>query len=409
MLPEGWKKIQLRCLVASLDGGVSVNGEDRQIGEGEKGVLRVSSVSNGIFRPEEHKAILNGEVEQARVSPKANRIIVSRSNTELLVGASAYVEESHPNLFLSDKLWQIEPYSEKEMSVRWLAYWLGSDTVRTHLSRLGTGTSGSMKNISKDGLLSLWVPVPPPKEQSRIANLLQDWDIAISKTEGLLANSQYQKQGLMRELLTRKRRLPNFHSAWATYRLGDLFDERVEPNREDLPLLSITRDEGVIPRDDVGRKDTSNEDKSKYLRICPGDIGYNTMRMWQGVSALSAYEGIISPAYTVVTPKPLIDGRFAAYLFKFKPVIFLFYRYSQGLVSDTWNLKYPHFSEIKVTIPERAEQEAIARILADTDAEIALLQARISALQAEKRALMQQLLTGKRRIQIHNPMEEVCA
>jgi len=204
----------------------------------------------------------------------------------------------------------------------------------------------------------------------------------------------------MQQLLTGKKRLQGFSNNWTTYRLGKLFKERVENTRGDLPLLSVTREEGIIPRDDVGRKDTSNEDKSNYLRICPGDIGYNTMRMWQGVSALSAYEGIISPAYTVLIPQSKIDGRFAAYLFKFEPVVFLFYRYSQGLVSDTWNLKYPHFAEIKVSIPERKEQEAIADVLATADAEIIALTKELERLQVEKRALMQQLLTGKRRVRL---------
>lgn len=204
----------------------------------------------------------------------------------------------------------------------------------------------------------------------------------------------------MQQLLTGKKRLNGFSENWTKHRLGQLFRERVENARGDLPLLSVTREEGVIPREEVGRKDTSNDDKSKYLRICPGDIGYNTMRMWQGVSALSAYEGIISPAYTVLIPQSQIDGRFAAYLFKFAPVVFLFYRYSQGLVSDTWNLKYPHFAEIKVTIPERQEQEAIADVLVTADAEIAALTKELERLQEEKRALMQQLLTGKRRVRV---------
>ena len=86
------------------------------------------------------------------------------------------------------------------------------------------------------------------------------------------------------------------------------------------------------------------------------------MRMWQGVSALSSLEGIVSPAYTICTPKKGLDGEFMAYLFKLPLIINLFYRYSQGLTSDTWNLKYHHFRQVKVTIPEFLEQKAIARV-----------------------------------------------
>ncbi|MFO4987002.1 hypothetical protein RCK87_24985, partial [Salmonella enterica subsp. enterica serovar 1,4,[5],12:i:-] len=92
------------------------------------------------------------------------------------------------------------------------------------------------------------------------------------------------------------------------------------------------------------RRDTSAEDKSNYKVIRKGDIGYNTMRMWQGVFGLSAHDGIVSPAYTVVTPdRSRILGEFASHLFRHPRVVHTFRRYSQGLVDDTLLLKYPHF------------------------------------------------------------------
>ena len=100
------------------------------------------------------------------------------------------------------------------------------------------------------------------------------------------------------------------------HRLGELFTERVEIGRTDLPLVAITGQNGVVPRDSLTKRDSSSEDKSKYLRIMPGDIGYNTMRMWQGVAGLSQIEGIVSPAYTILIPSKQIDGQFAAYLLR---------------------------------------------------------------------------------------------
>lgn len=400
MNPKGWQTKKLRELVASADAGVSVNGEDQPAGSGEFGVLKISSVTEGVFRPEENKLIRAEEFQRAAINPQADRILISRSNTEALVGASAYVASDQPHLFLPDKLWQLQPNPEHSPHMRWLSYWLASNATRTMLSRLATGTSGSMKNIGKDQLLALSVPVPPPAEQHRIANILSTWDKAIATTERLLGNCEEQKLGLMQGLLTGKLRLNRYAEGWKEYLLGKLFTERVEPNRDDLPLLSITKEQGVILRVDVGRKDTSNEDKSKYLRICPGDIGYNTMRMWQGVSALSGHEGIISPAYTVITPGPLIDGKFASYLFKSQPIVFLFYRHSQGLVSDTWNLKFSHFSKIKVRIPSIQEQRSIAEILKMADQQIEVVRLELSALREEKADLLTQLLAGIRRVKL---------
>ncbi len=87
-----------------------------------------------------------------------------------------------------------------------------------------------------------------------------------------------------------------------------------------------------------------------------------------------------------------------AYLFKLPRTINLFYRHSQGLTSDTWNLKYKHFKQIKVTIPEIEEQKAIARILKACDEEISLLKNKLAGFQKQKRGLMQKLLTGEWRV-----------
>lgn len=269
--------------------------------------------------------------------------------------------------------------------------------------------TSTIPQLNNKHVLPHVLPRPSLKEQRRIAQVLATWDQAIAMTERLLANSEKQKLGLMQGLLGGKHRLGGHTAGWQEHLLGKLFTERVEPNRDDLQLLSITREQGVILRDDVGRKDTSNEDKSKYLRICPGDIGYNTMRMWQGVSALSQYEGIISPAYTVITPGALIDGKFASYLFKSQSVVFLFYRHSQGLVSDTWNLKFSHFAKIKIKIPCIQEQRGIAEVLEKADQQIEVIQRQLSALREEKAALMSQLLTGKRRVKLSDAETEVQA
>ncbi|HLA33145.1 MAG TPA: restriction endonuclease subunit S [Pseudomonas sp.] len=266
-------------------------------------------------------------------------------------------------------------------------------------------TRTSIAHLTREKLLQLPVRLPPLPEQTKIAQILSTWDKAITTTERLLANSQQQKQALMQQLLTGQKRFAGFTEDWKHYALGQLFSERNETNRPDLSLLSITTEQGVIDRADSGKKDTSSEDKSKYRRICPGDIGYNTMRMWQGVSGLSDKEGIVSPAYTILQPTKLVDSKFASYLFKTPTLIHVFMRHSQGLVSDTWNLKYEHFAKIKVFVPCAAEQQKIAQVLSTTDAEIANLQTQLAKLKLEKKALMQQLLTGQRRVKLDDEVE----
>lgn len=186
-------------------------------------------------------------------------------------------------------------------------------------------------------------------------------------------------------------RFPVFDGEWKECLLGDSFTERTEKNRADLPLLSLG-EEGLVLQSDTDRKDNSNADKSKYLRVSVGDIAYNTMRMWQGRCVHAGIEGIVSPAYTICQPNEGIDSLFHYYLFKTKKMIDLFHQNSQGLVSDTLNLKYEAFSRIKYFLPPTLnEQKKIASCLSDMDDQISAQSQKVDALKAHKQGLMQQL------------------
>ncbi len=252
--------------------------------------------------------------------------------------------------------------------------------------------------IDTDLLKNFQIKFPPLQSQKAIADLLATWDEAIEKTERLIQAKEKKFKHLLNTLIC----LPTDNGKWKETRLKNLFEERRETNREDLPLLSITNNEGVIYREDTNRKDTSNDDKSKYLRICPGDIGYNTMRMWQGVSALSSLEGVVSPAYTICIPGEKVDPKFIAFLFKVPFMIHRFYRYSQGLTSDTWNLKFHHFGEVKMPLPPLAEQQKIAELLEASQKEMSFLKLLAEKYKSQKRGLMQKLLTGQWRINKYN-------
>lgn len=260
----------------------------------------------------------------------------------------------------------------------------------------GTRTRLYLKNLSQYRL-----SVPCFQEQQKIAAILTTQEKVIELKEKRLAEKQRQKKYLMQQLLTGKKRLPGFSGEWKTECLGNLFSERTETNCEDLEMLAITGTQGIIPRKELDLKDNSSDDKSKYLKVCVGDIGYNTMRMWQGVSAYSNYEGIVSPAYTILKPNSSVDAKYFAYLFKKQEVISLFYRFSQGLVDDTRNLKYENFKRIKVFYPpDIKEQAAIAEVLTAADREMELLRQEIEQEKQKKKALMQLLLTGIVRVNV---------
>lgn len=154
---------------------------------------------------------------------------------------------------------------------------------------------------------------------------------------------------------------------WEQRKVGDCFTERVE-SMPDGELISVTINDGIKKFSELGRHDNSNDDKSKYKKVCVGDIAYNSMRMWQGASGYSPYEGIVSPAYTVLSPNSGINSKCLAYQFKLPEIIHTFQVNSQGITSDNWNLKYPALSQIEIFVSkDEQEQAKIAKYFENLD------------------------------------------
>ena len=156
-----------------------------------------------------------------------------------------------------------------------------------------------------------------------------------------------------------------------------------------MELLSVTMNDGVKMRSDIEGKDNSSEDKSNYKIVRAGDMVYNSMRMWQGANGISPWDGIVSPAYTVLKPRMPISNGFFAALFKTHRLINEFRKNSQGMTSDTWNLKYPQIETIKTCIPVLAEQEKIADFLMALDQRIEKQRTLVEHLKKYKRGFLQ--------------------
>jgi len=389
-LPLGWSS-PLLSEVAHRESGHT---PDIGVPEYWNGDIRWLSLAdcdrlNNVFVSETTKSItkLGIENSSARLLP-AGVVVLSR---DAGVGQSAITAcpiavSQH---FLA---WECS----EVLSSKFLYYWF--QRLRPELERIAVGST--IKTIGLGYFDKLRVPLPPKQLQLGVSNALYALDVLSNEIKALSDAKGDYKRGLMQQLLTGQKRFPEFLSEkWGEVHLGSIFLERNEANRPDLPLLSVTGDRGLIPRDEVDKRDTSNPDKSKYKRVAIGDIAYNTMRMWQGVSALASMEGIISPAYTVAIPTDRISGRFAKHLFKYPPVINLFHRHSQGLVDDTLNLKFDRFAKIKLTIPRDVdEQERIAGVFDLVDREIALLAAQRAQVELYKRGLLSRLLSGELKV-----------
>ena len=195
-----------------------------------------------------------------------------------------------------------------------------------------------------------------------------------------------------------KLRFPGFDEPYIECRIGDIYSERSQRGADDMELLSVTLNDGVMPRSEIEGKDNSSKDKSNYKVVCKGDMVYNSMRMWQGANGVSDYDGIVSPAYTVLMPNKEIDNRYFAALFKTPNLINEFRKNSQGLTSDTWNLKYPQIRSIRLYIPSLQEQHKISAFISTLEERIGIQRQLVDSLKKYKRGVFEAVFSQKLRL-----------
>ena len=150
-----------------------------------------------------------------------------------------------------------------------------------------------------------------------------------------------------------------------------IFQERIERGHSNEELLSVTIGKGVIRQTEVDiKKDSSNEDKSKYKLIKVGDIAYNKMRMWQGALGYSDYQGISSPAYIILKPTRKINPRYFHYMFRSPFYTNYSKRFSYGIVDDQLSLRYTDFKRMYSIVPPLDTQNRIVEYLDKKNNEI---------------------------------------
>ncbi|HJG87982.1 restriction endonuclease subunit S [Barnesiella viscericola] len=244
---------------------------------------------------------------------------------------------------------------------------------------------------------SLQLPVPPLAEQKKIAEVLGVWDKAIEKQSQLIEQLTLRKRGLMQQLLTGKKRLPGFSGEWRKEKAGSIFENSSVRSNKLEPLLSATQEYGVVPRDMLETRVTMpSGNLSSFKRVDIGDFVIS-LRSFEGGIEYSKYSGIISPAYTVLKKKHNVNDIFYKAYFKSHEFI---QRLAIAVIGirDGKQISYSDFCYIRIPLPSFEEQTAIAEVLTAADREIELAQQKLELLRQQKRGLMQQLLTGKKRV-----------
>ncbi|MCM1139884.1 MAG: restriction endonuclease subunit S [Muribaculum sp.] len=257
------------------------------------------------------------------------------------------------------------------------------------------------QNLKSEIIGELSLSFPNREEQIQIGTFFSDIDKLITQIESELDRLEKMKLASLQKMFPRpgtttpEIRFAGFTGEWAVKKIGEIFSEGNARGCSGTPLsVSIAR--GVYPTEDFV-KTVTVKDFSNYKLVDEGDIVYNSMRMWQGASGVSYWNGFVSPAYTVLRPREEehICSEFFTYLFKLDWVIKIFEANSQGLTKDTWNLKYPAISQIELPIPsDEKEQIQIAEYFRSLDALIVAKREKLAKLRNIKKSCLDKMFVN---------------
>lgn len=282
-----------------------------------------------------------------------------------------------------------------------LAEFLNSSIGKRQILNSQGGLAQKHLNVGAVRLLKL--PLPPLPEQKKIAEILGTWDRAIRTLEDLIAAKQERKRGLMQRLLFGKTRLPGFEGEWEEVRLGEIVRAipRPRPKPETAFLSAGIRShgKGVFLKEDFEPDDIALQE---LFELREGDLVASITFAWEGAIAIVptvADKALVSHRFpTFECIDELICRDFLKHFIRTKRFVFECGLASPGGAGRNRVLNKRTFLKIPLFLPLPEEQKRIAEILDACDRELALLESQLAALRAQKRGLMQRLLTGQVRV-----------
>jgi type I restriction enzyme, S subunit len=385
MIPEGWKQIQLELLANRIGDGIHATPEYDD--DGAHYFINGNNIRDGaITVSETTKKVSLSQFEKHRLDLDDFTILMSINGT---IGNLAMYRDEPVILGKSAAYIRIK----KGVCKNFLFHVLASDKTQRYFESELTGTT--IKNLSLRTIRSTPILLPNLSEQRRIAEILATWDRAIETVEALIANARAQKKALMQSLLTGKHRLPGFSGEWRTVRLGEcaksLDNRRVPINGEQRQSM-----QGNIPYYGAN-----------------GVLDYINDYIFDEPIVLLAEDGGYFDEYKTRPIAQLITGKSwvnnHAHILSNKPnatIEWLFFSLVHRNIMDFINggtrakLNKSDMLKIPINLPDLDEQNAICTVLQSAEREIELVTNCRDFFAREKSALMQQLLTGKRRVKL---------
>ena len=406
-IPEEWDVTSLSDAFQNLEAGVSVNSDERQ--NADFFVLKTSAISDGLINIDEAKPVVKKEYARLKCPVKKGSIIISRMNTPQLVGACGYVAEDAKGYFLPDRLWQVINSKPEKYDFRWLNYLLNQYRDKNAIHAVATGTSNSMKNISKERLLEIRIPRPSIEEQKFIVKAISDIEALIYDLEKLIKKKQNIFTGTMQSLLSGKIRISD--SLWEKYVIGDIGDfysgltgkqkdDFGKGNARYITFLNVLNNTVI----DISKLESVQVNEDEYQNeVLKGDLFFNTSSETPeevGMCAVlmdsirNTYLNSFCFGFRLKTKK--VYALFFSYYFNSQEGRKIMRVLAQG--ATRFNLSKDYFSQTEIELPPYEDQVEIAQTLADMEGDILSLEKKCLKYKAIKQGMMEELLTGKVRL-----------
>ncbi|WP_413219528.1 restriction endonuclease subunit S [Tritonibacter mobilis] len=371
MVPEGWERSTTGKSAKSY-----VPGRNKpKVFEGDIPWITTPEIS-GRFVPALNHQLF---VDEAEVKKAGGKIIPKNCVIFSCVGELGIVTRNTVPVVVNQQLHAFEV--KPEVDPEFFAYQL--ERAKPAMRALAATTT--IPYLNKSNCENLPIEIPPLAEQKKIAEVLSTWDRAIEVAEAQLVCARTQKRALMQQLLTGRRRFPEFEGQeWKEVRLGDVIDIHYGKSPK-----AILEENGAFPVIGTG-----------------GVTGRTNTSMAEGPALVIGRKG------TIDCPQ-WVEGKFwcidTTYFCQSKDSTDLRWIYAwinsvnlkvYNEASGVPSLSRETLRSIRLRLPPKDEQSKIADAFAPCDAEITSLESQITKLRTEKKALMQQLLTGKRRVSV---------
>lgn len=389
-LPDGWREGKLGNLGQAI---IGLTYKPENVVDSESGllVLRSSNVQNGeiVF---EDNVYVDIDVPVKLIVKDGDILICVRNGSRDLIGKCALIDKnSAGNTF--GAFMAVFRAQKPEFVFQLL------QTVQ-YKREIHRNLGATINQITNSSLNSFSFLIPPEEEQDQIVEFLSTWDKAVSQLREQIAIKQKQKKALIQLLLTGKHRFPEFEGKWRNVLLGDVTIESTKRNNNSTldDVRAVNKTHGMIPM----KEETIGNSLERYKVVEDKDFAYNPMRI--NIGSICRWEEksecLVSPDYVVFRVK---EGALDSdYLSHFRNshrwAVFM---EQAGAGGVRIRIYYKDLASMIIPLPPTiAEQKKIAAVLNAADKEIDLLNQKLEAYQEQKKGLMQQLLTGKKRVKI---------